>query len=63
MQKPDYTTKCKQCNKTIVPIGTSRKNGRKDIIDWDRHNHLKCLIKLTNEEYRKFCLEHQHFGY
>lgn len=35
--------KCKLCNKTLVPIGTARVNGKQHHSDWDtRCYHKKC---------------------
>ena len=37
--------KCKLCNKSIVPIGSSRENGKKTHSDWDgRDFHKKCFL-------------------
>lgn len=49
--------KCKMCNKTLVPIGTKRSNGKQHS-DWDtREYHKKCwqlrLLELELERQLK----------
>jgi len=56
-------TKCKICNKSLVPIGNSRKNGKLHA-DWDtRTMHKKCFVQNNSrtpkgvEELRNYLLK------
>lgn len=38
---------CKWCDKVLPTIGNKRKNGRKDLNDWDeRKYHVQCYSKM-----------------
>lgn len=44
----DHPRKCKECGKTLLPIGNARKNG-KCHGDWDtREYHKKCFKQIIN---------------
>ena len=32
-------SKCQYCNKSIVPIGSNRKNGKETITDWSSRKY------------------------
>jgi len=47
---PNYAPKCEYCNGTLVPIGSSRANG-KNHADWaNRRLHKKCWKEVQESE-------------
>jgi hypothetical protein len=38
---------CKWCGKVLPPVGDRRKNGRRNLKDWDeRKHHIECYPKM-----------------
>ena len=45
----EVMSNCEHCGKPLVPIGTSRKNGKATHNDWaTRRLHKKCRTKLKD---------------